>query len=167
MKLHRSADDGDRDTRHAFHDIGSGVGSTLTGVVFALDPTAIRVAGALANRHVCEGMRERFKRRHASRIPVELFDMPDDEGPPALRGAALGVLRAAVYRGFFEHGAYMQGTDGRRLEDWTGWDAPHPGTQSGQLSHAPDAAWTYTPFPADRRWLDDRNWKRPADGGRA
>jgi hypothetical protein len=83
----------------------------------------------------------------------------------SLRGAAVAVLRASVYRRFFDSPKLQPGpTSEDPGKRWAGWDNEHSGGQTGEFDGK--GKWLYTPQKIDRLFVDDLRKRRISEGVR-
>jgi predicted NBD/HSP70 family sugar kinase len=104
---------------HAMRDAGRILGRALAGPILMLDPYSISVTGSLASEHLVDGIRrERDMWAHAIKDTVKVSHR---EGPLSefigVRGAALAVMRGAVYRRFFDRRSALPETFPFRSSD--------------------------------------------------
>jgi predicted NBD/HSP70 family sugar kinase len=133
----------------ALNHVGQAIARSLDSAVAVIDPAVISVAGALACEEILNGMRERRSAGDLNHtVKLERYGEPRNSFV-GLRGAALAVLRAALYRGFFDHPAFQtEGHDEGPWERWSGWDHDErSGAQTGETATAD--AWEYHPLRVD------------------
>ncbi len=139
--------------RLALRDVGRVVAGVLAGAIAATDPVSVTLVGSLASKDVAQGMNEQFVKTNVAPRAV-LYEQPDTL-LVGLRGAALAVLRGALFRGLFDRVTYSaEMRDGSALaEHWEGWDAAPAGAQSGQTSRQ-GSAWRYEPLLIDNAFVE-------------
>ena len=150
--LHRDADRDIR-IRNALNHVGQGLARALDNPVAVIDPSVIKVVGALASKHLISGMTERCSRGDLNPdVSIEMYDEAFNS-VVGLRGAALAVLRAALYRGFFDQPTFEpQGRKGWSWQRWSGWDHQHrTGAQTGAALGG--KAWKYHPLKVDDTFI--------------
>jgi predicted NBD/HSP70 family sugar kinase len=139
--------------RLALRDAGRVIAAVMAGAIAATDPVSVTLVGSLASTQVARGMNEQFRKNNVAPRAV-LYDQPDIL-LVGLRGAALAVLRGALYRGLFDRVKYSaEMTDGYALaEHWEGWDTAPTGAQTGRTSQE-GSAWRYEPLLIDNAFLE-------------
>jgi predicted NBD/HSP70 family sugar kinase len=85
---------------HAVQDVGRILGRALAGPILMLDPHNVTLTGSLASEYLVEGIRrERDHWANAIKDSVAISYVDRDDGRfIAAKGAALAVIRRAVYR---------------------------------------------------------------------
>jgi hypothetical protein len=89
---------------HAVQDVGRILGRALAGPILMLDPHSVTLTGSLASEYLVEGIRrERDHWANAIKDTVTVSHVDRDDGRfIAARGAALAVIRRAVYRRYLD-----------------------------------------------------------------
>ncbi len=152
----------DQAVQLCLRQVGHVLARTLDAAVVAIDPAKIVLTGIHATDHVVTGMTNQRLNAHdlTDSVQIEAYRPParivEAHGLAlgrhliGLRGAALAVLRAALYRGIFDHPGFdlCDGFDSV-WDRWSGWDHEHrSGAQTGKLLGT-DAVWEYHPVSVD------------------
>ena len=134
--------------RLVLRDVGRVVAGVMAGAIAATDPVSLTLVGSLASRDVVMGMNEQFGKNNVAPRAV-LYEQADPL-LVGLRGAALAVLRGALYRGLFDRVTYSaeMSDDYALPEHWEGWETAPTGAQSGETSQE-GSAWRYEPLLID------------------